>query len=82
MTQSGSHMQQLNAGNEGKAIGRVMGVFIGGSNRPIVQNLSFLSNTAPTQGGNGGAIILATTELQCAASIYAASAQRSAQTIM
>ena len=82
MTQSGSYMQQLNAGNEGKDTGRVMGVFLGVSNRPIVQNLYFLSNTTPTQGGNVVAIIVATTELQCAASIYAASAQRSAQTIM
>ena len=50
-----------------------MGVFTDGSNRPIVQNLSFLDNTAPKQGGNGVATIVATTKLQCAACVDAAS---------
>ena len=59
-----------------------MGVFPGGSERPIVQNLSTFDNTAPTKGGNGVAIILATKELQCAASIDSASLQQAAQTIM
>ena len=73
MTQSGSHMQHLNARNEGKSIGRAMGVFLGGSNRPIVQKNSFLDNTESTQGGNDVAIIVATKELQCTTSIYSAS---------
>ena len=59
-----------------------MGVFTGGSNRPIVHNLSFLENMAPTQGSYDVAIIVATTESQCAASINAASVRLSAQTIM
>ena len=61
MNQSGSYMQQSNDRNEGKTIGRDMGVFTGGSNRTIVQNLSFLENMASTQGGNGVATIVATT---------------------
>ena len=61
ITQSYSHIQQLNAGNEGKTIGRAMGVFTGGSNKTIVQNLYFLENMASTQGGNGVATIVATT---------------------
>ena len=82
MTQSGSHMQQLNARNEGKTIGRDMGVFPGGSNRPIVQKFSFLDNMASTQEGNDVAIIVAKTELQCTTSIDASSVRRSAQTIL
>ena len=45
MTQSDSHTQKLNAGNEGKAIGRAIGISTGSSDRPIVQNLSFFDNT-------------------------------------
>ena len=48
MTKSGAHMQKSNAGDEGQCIGRAMGVFPGGSERPIVKNLSFLGNMAPT----------------------------------
>ena len=82
MTQSDSHTQKLNAGNEGKAIGRAIGISTGSSDRPIVQNLSFFDNTAPTQGGNDVAIIVSTIELQCATSVNAASVQRSAHTMM
>ena len=48
MNQSGAHMQQLNAGNEGRNIGGAMGVFSGGSDRSIGQNFYFLDNMAPT----------------------------------
>ena len=82
MTQSSPHMQQLNAENEGHNIGEAKGVFPGGSDKPIGQDLSFLENMASTQGGNDVDIIVATPELQCAASVYAASIRRSAQTIM
>ena len=47
-TQSGSQMQQLNAGNQGKNIKESMGVFSGGSYGSIGQNSSFLYSTAPT----------------------------------
>ena len=46
--QSCAHMQQLIAGNEGPYIVEIVGVFSGGSERPIIQNFSFLDNTAPT----------------------------------
>ena len=75
-------MKQLNARNEGKAIGRAMGVFPGGSNRPIVHNFSFLDNSESTQGGNDVATIVATKELQCTTSIDSASVRQSAQTIL
>ena len=41
-----------------------MGVFSGGSDRPIGQNLSFLNNTAPIQGVNDAAITVAATKIQ------------------
>ena len=82
MPQSDSHIQQLNTGNEGKTIGRAMGVFTGGSNRKIVQNFPFLDNTEPTQGDNCVATIVANTWLQCAASIGPSSVRQSMQTIL
>ena len=56
-----------------------MGVFFGGSDRPVGHNSSFLDNTAPTQRGNDVAIIIATTELQCATYIDVSSVRQAAQ---
>ena len=67
-TQSGSHVIQLNGLNLGQNIGGDIGVFSGGCDRLIGQNLSFLGSTSPTQGGNYVAITVATTALQYAAS--------------
>ena len=47
-----------------------MGVFSGGSDRTIGQNLSFLGSTATTQVGNGVDIIVATAVLQYTVSLY------------
>ena len=70
MTQSGGHVQQLNSGNEGQNIGGTMGVFSGGSDRTIGQNLSFLGSTATTQVVNDVDIIVATALLQYTVSLY------------
>ena len=80
MTQSGDHMQRLNAVNEGQIIGGSMGVFYGGADRSIGQNSSFLDSTVPTQSFNDVTIIVATSALQYAASIYAASVKRAEKT--
>ena len=73
MDQSGGHIQQLNAGNEGNNTGGDMGVFYGGFDRSIGQNLSFLDSTEITQGGNDVASTVATSTLQFATSPDAAS---------
>ena len=50
ITQSVSHMKQLNSVNEGQKMGGDMGVFSGVSDRPIRQYSYFLESTAPTKG--------------------------------
>ena len=63
MTQSGAHMQQLNAGDEWKIKGGSMGVFSSGFGRLIGQNSPFLDSTAPTQGSVDVAITVSPKEL-------------------
>ena len=82
MTQSGYHMQQLNARNEGHNIGGAFGVFSGGSDRLIGQNFSCLVSTAPTQEYNDVSITVATMAIQYDAFLDAASLRRSAQIVM
>ena len=50
-----------------------MGVFYGGSDRPIGQNSSFLDSTTPKQGHNDVAITVSTTVLKYIASLVASS---------
>ena len=56
-----------------------MGVFSGGADRSIGQNSPFLDGTTPTQRGNDVAATVATSALQCAASLDADSVRRAVQ---